>query len=983
MADGYKYETTCFIDKNDMLTGKFHINEKCYIDFDAEDIFVDEIKQKISSTDMRLLSELIKRMPNVVSYEKLFILYYGENEYYGRESDDKQILRNFQNRISKFIPIKAKINEGYKILLNKKIKKFPQVSKEDIYEISELFPECYSKHTSHELDFSLKFFNSGARKAAELSKDKIYEESKKISALFEDIVDIKICSDFCKCVGSSDNFLNELYENVVQVCKNANDREILEITGPLGAYKNRIMQYLYLMIFNGDNNIIPFYVNIAAYEKSAENSKSNTVDVFIENFNADMMEIESITKKSPNKIPFIMLDGIRDFSCGREALYYNIKESLKKINCKIAVCIDSGFTVNRQHVFNVHPLSLSNSVIRMNIKSMSLNNRQKSISFIKKCIDMFNVSINQNVTPDLIYDNLVRLNFISVDAYWLVKMLNTMQSKISDNKMTIADIYTEMCLSFLGSHDDLESASELAFSFEFGSMNLNVEQMYYDKRWKLIRKHRSVLDFLIARYYIRKISELDFDNKNIQEITEDLSFFNMVLQKNITRFVTVMINGNDEYENKIMIIAGQYYDTLSLFGKSELTFWMARLNNPKRRAECVKLLKRYNTIELKRYNQDNFDSIVEKRDSAFLIRGITVSLIYENDKEALKYYLNSLLSDKIANSVNRGFHLEYYGDKPYIPNRSLLDFEDDITAGENTLTVLCLSLDRRIRRRDGLSLVAPLEVMTICNLIQARIESPSEGNCLDVKPYINRCIRYIEWIIQQKTMNGLVDVAMYFMWMHEELTKLKDMNHPVYSDATLFNLLNNARDVKRTGWVKSDISNPENIVEHMYNCWLIGTLYLPDNYDDDSYDKNVILQMLLIHDLGETVTGDINRPEKIKNQRFYDNQENRVMFNLLLNGTFPNMANLSLYLERWKVWNEEDSLNYSVAKDIDNIQTIYQFCIYFINERARFSDDDVVYWLSGIEHLYTEIGKNIADSLIISNPIFAEALKIYHNLTDA
>ena len=74
MADGYKYETTCFIDKNDMLTGKFHINEKCYIDFDAEDIFVDEIKQKISSTDMRLLSELIKRMPNVVSYEKLFPL---------------------------------------------------------------------------------------------------------------------------------------------------------------------------------------------------------------------------------------------------------------------------------------------------------------------------------------------------------------------------------------------------------------------------------------------------------------------------------------------------------------------------------------------------------------------------------------------------------------------------------------------------------------------------------------------------------------------------------------------------------------------------------------------------------------------------------------------------------------------------------------------------------------------------------------------
>ena len=120
MANNYKYEITCFIDKNNNLAGKFFVDENCYVDFDAEDIFVKNCAQKISSTDMRLLSELLKRMPNVVKYDELFVLYYGETEYFGRESEEKQVLRNFQNRMSRFIPIKAKTNEGYKIVLDKK-----------------------------------------------------------------------------------------------------------------------------------------------------------------------------------------------------------------------------------------------------------------------------------------------------------------------------------------------------------------------------------------------------------------------------------------------------------------------------------------------------------------------------------------------------------------------------------------------------------------------------------------------------------------------------------------------------------------------------------------------------------------------------------------------------------------------------------------------------------------------------------------------
>ena len=255
----------------------------------------------------------------------------------------------------------------------------------------------------------------------------------------------------------------------------------------------------------------------------------------------------------------------------------------------------------------------------------------------------------------------------------------------------IATLYNAICIETLGSRNVLDSAAELAFEFEFGSMDSFDAQANFDVRWRLIRRHRSVLDFLIAKHYINKIEKLVLTRTDMDADVRSLSFFNMVLQKNITRFVVEMLNANEHYEHKIMIIAEDYYNYLSLFGKSELTFWMARLGNKVRRGKCINLLKNFNNTEIQRYKTAKFTSVEEKRNAAFLIRGISVSLIHENDKKTLALYLKTLLTDKTANSVNRGFHLEYYGDKPYIPNQSLLDFEDDVTKGENTFNVLCLS----------------------------------------------------------------------------------------------------------------------------------------------------------------------------------------------------------------------------------------------------------------------------------------------------
>ncbi len=983
-----KYEITCMIDKTNRLCGYLMLDEKTCVNFDLKDIYINDVALNISSSYMRVLERIILESPRIVPYDTLKEIFYDDHGDDGLAEDTDtrtQVLYNAKLLLSKYVNIKSKRNFGYFIELKKKIYKFNNIDYEfdNIRDIPELFFERGLIDTCAEnticepdeiLSFSRKFFHSGATEIADNNGTEVLQELSRLSLIFNPISNLDKRD-------ANENFdvITDAYNCIVEGCRAQNVKEILKIRGPLGSYKSRIMQYLFLSVLKNNKDILPFFVDIALYEKMAESNPDITEEHIVEVFNNDIEFIKSAIASCKDKIPLLMIDGIRDFSRGEETLYYCIRKRLKQLKCKLVVCIDAEFTVNNQHQFKVHPLASNNFRHYMRITSFGLHKRKLGVDFIRNCIEISGVTLFDGYSFEQIYDNLVRLKFSSIDAYWLVYILKNHSVAFFEKSATLSDLFESICLNTLGSNRDVYSAAELAYDFEFGTVDFNKTNPLCDSRWQLIRMHRSILDYLIAKHYVRKIKSLTFDKSNREVTVRKLSFFNMVLQKSITRFVVDMIRGDDDCEYRIMVIAENYYDDLQLFGKSELTFWMARLKNTARKARCVQLLKEYNAREIDRYNKTNFKTESEKRNLAFLIRGISVSLIYEKDKETFKSYIMSLLRDKTANSVNRGFHLEYYGDKPYIANQTLLDFEDELAKGENTINTLCISLDKRSRRHDLTSFVAVLELITLCNLIQARCEAPENTPVLDIKPYISRTVKYLEWIVNHKALRGFNEVLHYFNWMHDELLNFEEdkSSRPVYSHASVYNKFSAAKTVSRTGWVNEGVAKPENIVEHMYNCWFIGMLYLPEKIEDKFYSKDKILKMLLIHDLAETQTGDIPRPEKIKMKRFYDREENVVMQSLLLSGTYPGAADINEYLDIWNEWEIHESENFKIAKDIDNIQTIYQFCLYYIENPDMFNEEKVCYWLSGIEDLLTDVGKDIAYKIVIDNPIFKEIVKQY------
>ena len=193
------------------------------------------------------------------------------------------------------------------------------------------------------------------------------------------------------------------------------------------------------------------------------------------------------------------------------------------------------------------------------------------------------------------------------------------------------------------------------------------------------------------------------------------------------------------------------------------------------------------------------------------------------------------------------------------------------------------------------------------------------------------------------------------------------------TDVQKYELFATLSEMPRTGWVQRGVTDAESITEHIYGCWLLGMTLLPEDGEEETYNKQHILQMLLIHDLPEAVTGDIPRPVKKQDPQYYGQLEQQAARDSLLSGTC-----LLLHRALWQEWCEQRSYNAQVAKDLDDLQAVYTFCCLKNKTPDLFTREDTQAWLRNIQQLRTPTVRNIARVLLCENPRFAELLALYY-----
>ncbi|PVZ99246.1 hypothetical protein BB558_004739 [Smittium angustum] len=93
-----------------------------------------------------------------------------------------------------------------------------------------------------------------------------------------------------------------------------------------------------------------------------------------------------------------------------------------------------------------------------------------------------------------------------------------------------------------------------------------------------------------------------------------------------------------------------------------------------------------------------------------------------------------------------------------------------------------------------------------------------------------------------------------------------------------FNLVENLKKTKRTGWVNHNIPMPESISDHMYRMAIMAM-----TINDENLDRNRCIKMALVHDMAKLVK-DLDKYEMIVQAYEYE-KEHRINLDTFFNST--------------------------------------------------------------------------------------------------
>lgn len=147
------------------------------------------------------------------------------------------------------------------------------------------------------------------------------------------------------------------------------------------------------------------------------------------------------------------------------------------------------------------------------------------------------------------------------------------------------------------------------------------------------------------------------------------------------------------------------------------------------------------------------------------------------------------------------------------------------------------------------------------------------------------------------------------------------------SPVPFFHLLQLLKTTKRAGWLRFGIQNPESISDHMYRMSMI-TAMMPDSLTD-RLDMKKCSQMALIHDMAESLVGDITPVDgvsKTEKSRRESEAMDYICNNLL--GKFNRGLNGQKVRKIWQEYEDSKTPESLFVHDVDKVELIAQMVEY-------------------------------------------------------
>ena len=130
------------------------------------------------------------------------------------------------------------------------------------------------------------------------------------------------------------------------------------------------------------------------------------------------------------------------------------------------------------------------------------------------------------------------------------------------------------------------------------------------------------------------------------------------------------------------------------------------------------------------------------------------------------------------------------------------------------------------------------------------------------------------------------------------------------------------KKVSRSGWKKKGIKNPESVADHTMGVAFLSMIMAPQL----KLDEKKLIKMALIHDLAETITGDIIWEKgniKTGSEKNKLKDEDKAVRKMFSGSTF-----FKEYLRLWEEYRAQETKEARVIKVLDKLEMVIQALIY-------------------------------------------------------
>ncbi|ESO86057.1 hypothetical protein LOTGIDRAFT_167561 [Lottia gigantea] len=171
-----------------------------------------------------------------------------------------------------------------------------------------------------------------------------------------------------------------------------------------------------------------------------------------------------------------------------------------------------------------------------------------------------------------------------------------------------------------------------------------------------------------------------------------------------------------------------------------------------------------------------------------------------------------------------------------------------------------------------------------------------------------------------------------------------------------FSLVGQLKRVKRTGWVRNHITDPESVAGHMYRMAVMALFISPDT----AVNRDRCIKMCLVHDMAECIVGDITPFDGITKEEKNKREETAIHY---ICGLIPEKIGQEI-LFLWQEYESGTTPEAIFVKDLDKYDMIQQAHEYeqienkpnslqefFSTTQGQFKTEQVQSWVKSLQDI--------------------------------